>query len=85
MALTATSPVRDRATQELHDAQDRLIKALATKTRTIMKLQQQMDVLCECVDVFCEYVEAGRFDELTALVARYKQLTSPITTGRLNG
>lgn len=75
MSTPAIAPVRDRATQELHDAQDRLINALAKKTRTIATLQQQMDVLCECVDVFCEYVETRRFDELTDLVARYKQLT----------
>jgi hypothetical protein len=74
MSTPAIAPVRDRATQELHDAQDRLINALAKKTRTIAMLQQQMDVLFECVDVFCEHVEARRFDELADLVARYKQL-----------
>lgn len=66
----------DQANQELRQAMDQLIKALSVKTQTILRLQQQLDVLFQCVDSFCDLAQAGKFDEMASLVARYKQLTA---------
>ena len=66
----------DQANQELRQAMDQLIKALSVKTQTILRLQQQLDVLFQCVDSFCDLTQAGKFDEMASLVARYKQLTA---------
>lgn len=60
--------------------EQRLLAALANKTRTILDLQDQLDLLSQCVDTFCELIREKRWDEASDLVETINRLTPGAAT-----
>lgn len=83
--MSEINPIhRHDANMELRNAIDGLIRTINSKTKTILRMQAQMDFLFQCIDSFCELTEAGRFDEMEAIVSRYKRLTAADTASKVH-